>query len=118
MMRIVKDKIKLSELRKMAEKNFGNLVKAVVDIEKEIMVVDGELHSDEEALLLENGSTQENIWGINLYPGKKEEENFIEFDSIINLRPSFGNRTRGVENPEIRKKIVEIVEKLVENDLP
>lgn len=96
----------------MAEKTFGNLVKAVVDVENEIMAVDAELHSDEEALLLEKGSEQKYLWGINIYPDIADE-NWIEFDSLINLRPSQGNRSRGVDNAENREKIKKIVNKLV-----
>lgn len=95
----------------MADNGFGNFIKAVVDIENEIMAVDAELHSDEEAMLLENGSKQKNLWGINLYP-ELIGEDFIEFDSMINLRPSHGNRTRGVDNPEIREKIKAVINKL------
>jgi hypothetical protein len=112
-MKIVKDKIELKELKEMALNSFGNFVKAVVDIESEIMVVDTELHSDEEAILLENGSEQKNLWGINLYP-ELEGNNFIEFDSMINLRPSQGNRSREVDDPKIREKIKFVVDKLVE----
>ena len=112
-MKIVKDKISIEELKNIAEEMFGNLVKAVVDVEEGIMAVGGELHSDEEALLLENGSKQKNLWGINIYPEIKDE-NWIEFDSLINVRPSQGNRTRGVENPEIKKNILEIVNNLIE----
>ena len=93
-------------------KKLGNLVKAVVDIEKELMAVDGELHADEEALLLQNDSRQENLWGINIYP-ELDGVDFIEFDSMINLRPSQGNRSRGVDNPEIQKKILAITTKLI-----
>ena len=96
----------------MAGKMFGNLVKAVVDLEKEIMAVDGDLHADEEALLLEKGSVQKNLWGINLYP-EMEGEDFVEFDSMINLRPAQGNRSRGVDDLELQKKIIAVVTKLV-----
>lgn len=96
----------------MAESRFGNLVKAVVDVERKIMAVDGELHADEEALLLENGSRQENLWGINIYP-ELDGPDRVEFDSIINIRPSQGNRSRGVEDPAIREKITQIVNNLV-----
>jgi hypothetical protein len=107
------EKISRDELRQMAEKMFGNLVKAVVDVEKGIMAVDADLHADEEAFLLNEGSEQKNLWGINLYP-EMEGEDFVEFDSMINLRPSQSNRSCGVENLEIQKKILEIVGKLVE----
>ena len=116
-MKLVNKKITLEELEKMAEEKFGNLVKAVVDVEKEVMVVDAELHSDEEAQLLSQGSKQDNLWGINLYPEIKGED-FIEFDSVINLRPSFGNSSRGVDDPKIKEKIVGVVEKLIENERP
>lgn len=107
------NKISVSALREMAKKMFGNLVKAVVDVEKEIMAVDGELHADEQALLLEEGSKQQNIWGINIYPDKIDGD-FIEFDSVINIRPSQQNRSRGIENPETSKIVLEIVNKLIE----
>ena len=100
------------KLKQMAAATFGNLVKAVVDVEREIVAVDAELHSDLEALLLENGSKQKNLWGINLYPEMPGDE-FLEFDSMINMRPSQGNRSRGVENEEMRKKIISIVAKRV-----
>ncbi|MFH1097143.1 MAG: DUF5674 family protein [Candidatus Desantisbacteria bacterium] len=111
-MKIVKDNIELKELKEIAINGFGNIVKVVVDIEDEIIAIDAELHSDEEALLLENGSKQKNLWGINLYP-ELEGDDFIEFDSMINLRPSQGNRSRGIDNPEIREKIRSVVDKLV-----
>ena len=104
--------ILLSELKEMADKGFGSLVKAVADIEKVIMCVDAELHSDEEALLLENGSRQRDLWGINLYPAQSGE-GFIEFDSMINLRPSQGNMSRGVDSLEAREKIIAAVNKIV-----
>ena len=116
-MKIIKDKILLNELEKMTERMFEDLVKAVVDIEQGIMAVDAELHADEEALLLENNSEQKNLWGINLYPKLRGKEDFIEFDSMINLRPSQNNRSRGVEDGNIRKKIIEIVNKLIVNKL-
>jgi len=111
-MKIVEEKITLEELKEMSGKMFGNLVKAVVDIEKGIMAVDAGLHADEETLLLENGSEQKNLWGINLYP-EMVGDDFVEFDSMINLRPAQNNRSRGVDDAEIQKKIIAIVNKLV-----
>ena len=112
-MKLIHDSITIQELEKMSEKMFAKLVKAVVDIDQGIMVVDAELHSDEEMLLLENGSLQSNLWGINLHPDKYGTPEFVVFDSIINLRPSQGNRSRSVENIEIQKKIRSIVDRLV-----
>lgn len=111
-MKIIKETFTFEELKQMADAKFGNMVKAVVDVEKGYMAVDAELHSDLEALLLENGSKQKNLWGINLYPEMPDDE-FVEFDSMINMRPSQGNRSRGVENKEISNKIIEIVASII-----
>lgn len=112
-MKIVNEKISIAELKVMSEKMFDGLVKAVVDLEREIMVVDATMHADEEHLLLEEGSKQENLWGINIYPDKIDNQRWIAFDSMINIRPSWGNKTRGIDNPQIQEKIKKIVTKLV-----
>ena len=111
-MKIITESLTLGELKQMADAKFGNMVKAVVDIDKEYLAVDAELHSDLEALLLENCSKQKNLWGINLYPEMQDDE-FVEFDSMINMRPSQGNRSRGVENKEVSDKIIGIVNKKI-----
>jgi len=97
----------------MAKKQFGNLLKAVVDLEQGIMALAGEMHADEEVVLIEQeNSKREHTWGINIYPEKNGEE-LIEFDSIINIKPSYGNRSRDVENPETKEKIKIVVNKLI-----
>jgi len=110
--RVIRDAISREELRAKAKVQFGDLVKAVVDVERGIMAIGGELQSDEEAVLLDQGSGQQDLWGINLYPDKPLGE-WIEFDSMINVRPSQGNRSRNVESPEIRDAIATIVNRLV-----
>jgi len=109
---IIKKPITVNALRLMAKARFGNLVKVVVDVNKKIMAIDAELHADEEAVLLANGSRQEDLWGINLYPDLSDRD-FIEFDSMINVRPSQKNISRNVKNPTIRKQIAAIVKKLI-----
>lgn len=106
-------KIEIAELKEMANAMFGDFVKAVVDIEKEIMAVQAELHADLMGSLIEKeNSAPKNLWGINIFPEKSGEE-FIVFDSMINLKPSLGNKTRGIDNIEIREKITAIVNNLV-----
>ena len=111
---IIRDPISKAMLRDMASLQFGDMVKAVVDVEAGLMAIGGELHSDEEAVLLDEGSRKSNLWGINLYPDKPSEE-WIEFNSMINVRPSGGNHSRMVESGEIRKAITRIVQRLVED---
>jgi hypothetical protein len=109
---IVRGTLKLDELKQMAERMFGNFVKAVVDVERELLAVDAELHADLEAELLEDGSEQRHVWGINLYPELPIGE-FIEFDSLINMRPSQANKSRGVEDKMTRHRILAIVGKSI-----
>ncbi|MGH9380354.1 MAG: DUF5674 family protein, partial [Thermoanaerobaculia bacterium] len=100
------------ELRRMAAERFGDMVKGVVDLRRGVLLLDAELHADQEAELLEEGSAHEDLWGINLYPDV-EGVDWLEFDSMINLRPSFGNRSRGVDDPATREAITSLVERLV-----
>ncbi len=110
--KIIEQSITRNELAELAKERFGDLIKAVVDIERGIMAVGGELHVDEEQMLLEAGSKQEDLWGINIYP-ERTKDTWVEFDSMINLRPRQGNRSRGVENETTQMQIKTIVEKLV-----
>jgi len=110
--RIVRDPIALDDLRSLARDQFGDMVKAVVDVHQGIMAIGGELHADEESELLDQGSRQSDLWGINLYPDATGAER-IEFDSMINVRPGQGNRSRSVEDASHRERIGDIVASLV-----
>ena len=108
---VILDKpITREELVRLAENFYGDMIKGVVDVDQELLALDAELHSDLEGLLLKEGSQQEALWGINLYP-EADDEDFLEFDSLINIRPRQGNRSRDVENEEIRERIRSIVNK-------
>ncbi len=111
---VIRANVRKADLNTMAQQQFGDMVKAVVDVEQRIMAIGGELHSDEEAILLEQGSLQKNLWGINLYPERPLPE-WIEFDSMINVRPSGGNRSRYVERAETRDAVTAIVNRLVQD---
>lgn len=106
-MQIIHERVSRNKLSEMAQSGFGDMVKGVVDVSRGLVAIDAELHSDLEAMLLENGSRQENLWGINLYPD--EIEDLIEFDALTNIHPLQNNRSRGVNDPAIREKIAEIV---------
>jgi len=112
-LQIVRKKILRSTLTALAEEQFGDMVKAVVDVGRGVIAIGGELHSDEEAALLDDGSRQKDLWGINLYPAEPDED-WIEYDSMINVRPAQGNRSREVEDQGLRKRIHGIVDALVE----
>jgi hypothetical protein len=111
-MKITND-IGIVELRAMAKKMYGSLVKADVDIVKKTFIVDMGMHADGEAYLMEHGSKQNDLWGINLHPMDYGTEDFIEFDSMINIRPSQGNASKDVLDPEVRKRIIALVNEIV-----
>ena len=106
------DPVSMDELRLLAKGRFGDMVKAVVDVKHGIMLLDADLHADQEAELLSEGAAQRDLWGLNLYPDLPDDE-WLEFDSMINLRPSFGNRSRGVDDPATRTAIADLVARLV-----
>ena len=110
--KIIRTPIARADLKAIAENQFGDMVKGVVDVERRVMAIGAELHSDEEAILLEDGSTQAALWGINLYH-EESGDAFLEYDSMINVRPSAGNRSRTVESEAMRLRIREIVNALV-----
>jgi len=111
-MRILQQAISISELKELAQNTFGDMIKCVADVKRGLLAVDADLHADLERLLLEDGSAQEDLWGFNLWV-EEEGEDFIEFDSLINIRSWQGNPSRGVDNPEVQKVIKSIVDKFI-----
>ena len=107
---LITEPISISRLKEIATQGYGNMVKAVVDIEKGLLVIGHEMHYEGEEFLLNLGSQQSKLWGFNIFPDSSKND-WIEFDSMINIRPSNGNRSRSVEDKTIQLKIVEIVDK-------
>lgn len=111
-MKILEEEIKREYLESAKNVLDGGMVKAVVDVEEETIGIDAEMHADIEQMLLANGSNQDALWGINLWFEEKGDD-FVEFDSMINIRPRQGNRSRSVENPETQQKIRKVVAKWI-----
>lgn len=111
-MTILNEAIDKRQLAEMAQEFYGDMIKGVVDVDRKIMALNAELHADLERLLLEDGSRQESLWGINLYPDV-EGDDFIEFDSLINISPRRNNFSRDVEDETVRGQIRSIVNSLV-----
>lgn len=99
--------IEASELARLVKAHFEDMVKYVVDVERRVLAVGGEMHSDAEQALLEHGGRQADLWGANYYPGRGRE-GCIEYTSLINIRPSAGNRGMELQDPALREKVREI----------
>ena len=112
-MQILDHKIKLAELKPLADKMFGNIVKGVVDVERELVAIDGEMHSDLQELLVGTGSRGVDIWGFNIQP-VGNEDNWLEFDSMVNVKPLVNNRTRSIEDSETRARAEIIIRQFIE----
>lgn len=111
-MQIIRKASPLLKLWEKREHDYTEMMKIVVDVDNEILAIDGDMHADLKKLLLESGSMQQSLWGANVYPDKKDDE-FIEYTSFINIRPSQGNRSMEVLDNELRTQILNIVSKLL-----
>lgn len=111
-MKVLDEVIDKSELQKAQNIFEGPMVKAVVDLRRGIVAIDAEMHADLEQFLLGDGSEQDDLWGINLWY-EDEGEDLVEFDSMINVRPRQGNMTRGVDDTERQRQILELVGKWI-----
>ena len=111
-MQILQQPISRAKLRTLAQNTFGDMIKCVADIRLHLLALDADLHADLEQMLLKNGSAQENLWGFNLWV-EEAGEDFIEYDSLINIRSWQGNPSRDVLDPEVREKIRQIVEQFI-----
>lgn len=111
--KILEEKIRKEELKKIAQENYGDMTKGVVDIEKEIIALGGEFHSEANEILIEKGSNQENVWGFNIYPEKQKEDR-LEYDSLINIKPKQGNRDVIIGSEDIKEKMKNIINNQIE----
>jgi len=112
-MKVIRGEITRADLKEISSHYFKTLIKAVIDVEREIIALDAELHVDLEALLLEDGSKQENLWGINIYPDKTGED-FMEYSALINIKPSQNNASMDILDEGMRRRIEEIVKKWID----
>ncbi len=109
---IAERKLEASELARLVHLFFVDMVKYVVDVERRIAAVGGQLHADAEQLLLEDGSRQADLWGANYYPGKGVSD-CIEYTALINIRPAQGNRSMEIADTSVRDRVREITFDLI-----
>jgi hypothetical protein len=103
MIYLLREPASSAQLQEMLQENKG-MIKIVVDIRRRILSGGGEMHSDCETILLDNGSEQDDLWGANWYPAEKR----IEFESLINIRPRQGNRNILIQDEAIRRQVESI----------
>ena len=111
--KIYKTKVNLEEVKTIAQSVFGDMAKGVIDVRRKVLALGGELHADAEAVLLKDGSVQEDLWGFNIYPGRSKDDR-IEYTSLINIRPKQGNLQTEVKDEGIRRQIKSVVDNLVD----
>ena len=109
---IVRERIEPAELKRLVLLYFEDMVKYVVDVERGVIGLGGDMHADAEQLLLEDGSRQADLWGATYYPGRGRE-GCIECTALINIRPAQGNRSMEIQDPALREKVRDLTWALV-----
>lgn len=110
--RIIKEPVGLDTVAEIAKEFYGEMIKGVADIEREIIALGGEWHRDAREVLLKDGSSKENTWGFRFYLDRPKESD-IEYVSHINIRPTEGNHDIYIEDPGIRERVKDLVDKLI-----
>jgi hypothetical protein len=103
MIHLLKELTSSAQIQEMLQE-YDKMIKIVVDIRRRVLSGGGEMHSDCEAVLLEDGSEQDDLWGANWYPGEQR----IEFESLINIRPRLGNRDVVIQDENTRRQVESI----------
>jgi len=106
------DRNEPAQVRRLEDRYFEDMVKYVVDVERGVIAVGGEMHADAEQMLLDDGSRQADLWGANYYPGRGREE-CIEYTSLINIRPAQGNRNMEIQDGAVRERVRQLTLALV-----
>ena len=110
---ILDNKISIEEVKKLADLWYGTMIKGTVDIELGRVALGGDYHIESSEMLTASGSKFEDVWGFNI----RFEENpngVLEFDSMVNIKPNFGNRSRNISNNEIIEKATKVIYKFID----
>ncbi len=110
-------RIEPAELRRLVDLFFEDMVKCVVDVERGVVAVGGEMHADAEQALLDDGSRQRDLWGANYFPGRGPEE-CIEYTALINIRPAQGNRSMEIQDRAVRERVRQLTVALIGEGAP
>lgn len=110
--KIITEPITRAEALEIGKEFYTEMVKGVVDLERGVIALGGEYHMDANEVLIGDGSKQEMVWGFNVYPSIFDES-WIEYTSLINIRPQVHNRGMEVESPEIREMMRDVITKLI-----
>ena len=108
MIYILHTKATIEQLTDMLQE-YEKMIKIVVDIRRRVLAGGGEMHSDCESALLEDGSEQDDLWGANWYPSEQE----IIFESLINIRPRLGNRSILIQSEELRQQVESVTREIL-----
>ncbi|MDP2789259.1 MAG: DUF5674 family protein [bacterium] len=106
-------KISTEEVKKLADFWYGTMIKGAVDIEGGRVALGGDYHIEGSELLTSAGSKFEDIWGFNIR-FEENKDGVLEFDSMVNIKPNFGNRSRSISNEKVIKKATEVIYKFID----
>src|SRR6266498_3924279 len=105
---LLNEKATPAQIQEMLER-YENMIKIVVDIRRRVLSGGGEMHADCESILLDDGSEQDDLWGANWYPNEQR----IEFESLINIRPRMGNRNILIQDQNLRRQVEAVTREML-----
>ena len=111
--KILDNKINIEEVKKLADSWYGTMIKGTVDVELRRVALGGDYHIESSEILTSSGSKFEDVWGFNIR-FEENKDGVLEFDSMVNIKPNFGNRSRGINNQEVIKKATHIIYKFID----
>jgi len=112
---LLHEKVTPDQLREMLQAHSElRMIKIVVDTRRGLVAGGSDMHFECEQLLLEEGSEQDDLWGANWYT----DEQAVEFESVINLRPRLNQRSVIIQDPELRRAIEKVARQLLEGIRP
>ena len=88
---------------------YEDMIKIVVDVRRRRLAGGGEMHADCEAVLLEDGSEQDDLWGANWFPADRR----VAFESLINIRPRQGNSGIVIQDEAIRGQVESVTQEIL-----
>jgi len=109
MIHLIRSRATADQIEEMLQ-SLGVFIKLAVDIRRRVLSGGGALHADCEAVLLNDGSRQEDIWGADWHPLTKQ----VTYEALINIRPRQNNRSIEILDPRIREQVKQITEELLE----
>ena len=108
MIHIIRSRTSPQQMTDMLEA-LETYIKLAVDVRRGTLAGGATIHADCEAVLLQDGSRQEDVWGADWNPAAQQ----VTFEALINIRPRQDNPSMEILAQNTRERVTQIVNELV-----